>query len=144
MRARLAAVIALVTAFPLLHAGPAVAGDLAVRLAPAPAAGGQVVVDLYDSPETFREPDRARTRRGLVPQDGAATGRFADLPAGDYAIVAWQDADGDGELDRFLGMIPTEPYAVSNDPELSGPPQWEACVFTVPAEGRSLALTLRD
>lgn len=39
------------------------------------------------------------------------------------------DEDGDGAMDRFLGMIPTEGYGLSKDPEVSGPPQFDACAF---------------
>ena len=54
---------------------------------------------------------------------------FANLPAGDYAIKVFQDADDDGELD-FGIMGPSEAYGFSNGARATfGPPAWEAARF---------------
>ncbi len=71
------------------------------------------------------------------------TAVFGGLPPGRYAVVAYHDENGNGELDRFLGMIPREGYGVSNIPEPSGPPQFDQAAFDVPDEGRELAVPLR-
>jgi uncharacterized protein (DUF2141 family) len=66
------------------------------------------------------------------------------LPEGRIAVIAWHDADGDGALDRFLGMWPTEPWAVSNAPEISGPPEFAPAAVDLPAAGATLRLRLAD
>jgi len=58
---------------------------------------------------------------------------FADLPPGDYAIMAFHDEDGNGRLntDGAFGL-PSEPYAFSNNPNTwFGLPKHRKCVFRV-------------
>lgn len=77
-------------------------------------------------------------------REGRAEATFEHLPAGEYAIVAFVDLDGDGELDRTLLGMPREPIAYGNDatPRL-GPPAFEACVVEVGAGPVEIDLTLR-
>jgi len=58
---------------------------------------------------------------------------FDDLPAGDYAVMAYHDEDGDGNMNRGgLFGLPSEPYAFSNNPStFFGPPAWRKCLFSV-------------
>jgi uncharacterized protein (DUF2141 family) len=53
-----------------------------------------------------------------------------DIPYGKYAIMIFQDLNGNKKLDKgFLG-IPNEPIAFSNDfHPLFGPPRWKDCEF---------------
>ena len=57
---------------------------------------------------------------------------FADVAPGAYAVAAFHDADGDGELaQNFLGM-PVEGYGFSNGAVgFMGPPSFEAAAVTV-------------
>lgn len=58
---------------------------------------------------------------------------FDNLPAGDYAIMAFHDEDDDGKLDtNGLFGLPSEDYAFSNNPStLFGPPSYEKCRFAL-------------
>ena len=47
--------------------------------------------------------------------DADRGGRVRGLPPGRYAVAAYQDVNGNGELDKVPPGIPTEPYAFSND-----------------------------
>jgi uncharacterized protein (DUF2141 family) len=47
--------------------------------------------------------------------NGQASTRFADLPAGTYAISVFHDANANGKLDTFVG-IPREGYGFSRNP----------------------------
>ena len=40
---------------------------------------------------------------------------FPDLPDGRYAIAVYHDEDDDGELNKNVLTLPTEPYGFSND-----------------------------
>lgn len=92
---------------------------------------GAVKVVLYATPETFRKEDKALAVKTLPARPGEMSVAFAGLAPGRYAIVAYHDENGNGEMDRFLGMIPTEGYGLSNNPEVSGPPQFEPSAFDV-------------
>lgn len=113
----------------VLMALPALAVDLRVTVSGVAHDRGAVHLALYDGPDTFRDEEKARARTTLPAVPGDVVATFRDLPAGTYALIAYHDEDGDGAMDRFLGMIPTEGYGLSNDPEVSGPPQFDACAF---------------
>jgi uncharacterized protein (DUF2141 family) len=82
-----------------------------------------------------------RTRTPFLEGRGEAT--FEHLPEGAYAIVAFLDLDGDGELDRGAFGIPTEPVAYGNDAKPRfGPPSFDACVVEAGSGSREVTLTL--
>lgn len=75
--------------------------------------------------------------------DGRGTALFEGVPHGRYAIVAFVDLDGDGELDRGAFGLPIEPIAYGNDakPRL-GPPPFDACAVEVAGERIEVVLML--
>ena len=118
---------------------PAWAADetLVVTLAGVQHAKGQVRVSLYADPKTFRKEDKATAIQTVAPVVGETVVRFEKLPPGRYAIMAYHDEDGNGELNRRFGMFPTEGYGLSNNPTVVGPPKFEDSAFSVPApDGR--------
>ncbi|RUT26022.1 hypothetical protein C0V97_08130 [Asaia sp. W19] len=68
---------------------------------------------------------------------------FSDVPAGTYAIQAYQDRNGDAKLNRTFIGIPKEPIGFSRDPKLSyGPPSFEECALRFTDAGGTVALKL--
>lgn len=94
---------------------------------------GSMRVGLYSDPKTFRKEAYAFAIEQIPAQPGMATVHFPALPPGRYAIMAYHDEDGNGELNRRFGMFPTEGYGLSNNPTVSGPPAFEDSAFEVPA-----------
>lgn len=117
--------------------------NLTVNLAPVKDAKGSIRVGLYQDPKTFRKEAQAFSVQQVPAAPGSVQVRFTQLPPGRYAIMAYHDENGDGELNRRLGMFPTEGYGLSNNPKVMGPPQFEDSAFTVPAPGDSLSIELR-
>lgn len=115
----------------LLACGQAAAAELQVVVRQIAHGNGAVKAVLYASPETFRKEDKALAVRSLPAQAGELSFSFDGLAPGRYAVVAYHDENGNGQLDRFLGMIPTEGWGLSNNPEVSGPPAFEPSAFTV-------------
>lgn len=110
---------------------------LVVTLTGVQHAKGQMRVGLYTDPKTFRKEDKAVAIQTAAPVVGETVVRFEKLAPGRYAIMAYHDEDGNGELNRRLGMFPTEGYGLSNNPTVMGPPKFEDSAFDVPApEGR--------
>jgi uncharacterized protein (DUF2141 family) len=55
-----------------------------------------------------------------------------DVPAGSWAVLAYQDENENGELDRNLIGIPSENYGFSRDARGKfGPPSFEDAVIAV-------------
>lgn len=120
------------TVLAALLAGPAVhAAEVQVVVRHIAHDRGAVKVALYASPETFRKEDKALAVRSLPAVAGELTFPFDGLAPGRYAVVAYHDENGDGQMDRFLGMIPTEGWGLSNNPEVSGPPAFDPSAFDV-------------
>ena len=108
--------------------------DLEVTLEGIHSADGQVLVALH-----------RRTPGGAFPGDAGVVAskrrsadtepvmvRFADLRPGDYAVAAFHDADGDGELNTNIAGAPTEGYGFSNNAGgFMGPPSFEAAAVSL-------------
>ncbi|PZU06905.1 MAG: hypothetical protein DI605_17720 [Sphingomonas sp.] len=75
-------------------------------------------------------------------QKGSVTVTFHNVPPGDYAALAFHDANGDGALNRWLG-IPKEDFGLSG---LKGlplrPPRFKDSVFTHGAADQKMAVKL--
>lgn len=128
----------------LAWSGAAAAAELQVVVRPVAHDHGSVKLALYSSPETFRKEDKAQAVLSQPAVPGEMTFRFDGLAAGRYAIVVYHDEDGNGRMDRFLGMIPTEGWGLSNNPEVSGPPQFDPSAVTVTeAEPTRIVIDLR-
>ena len=78
--------------------------------------------DCEHDPVAFRTSVSASAGNGLV---------FDHLPAGDYALLILHDENGNGRIDKMLG-IPREGVGFSRNPRLfMGPPSFDAVRFTV-------------
>jgi uncharacterized protein (DUF2141 family) len=131
------ALLALAICAPLAHAG-----DLTLHVDKVQAGAGTIMVSLYDSAASyFKRP--ARVAR-VAASAGATIVVISDLAAGDYAITVYQDVNGNGQLERNLFGIPTEPFGFGNDAQGEmGPPSFDATKVTVPAAGLAATVTLR-
>ena len=93
---------------------------------------GAVRVALFDSEASFTRD--AREAAVLPIRAGQAEWTVRDLPPGRYAVAAFHDEDGDGDMDRGLFGIPREPYGFSRGARgRFGPPSWEAASVRVGA-----------
>lgn len=72
--------------------------------------------------------------------EGDNTIAVRDVPAGNWAVLAFQDVNGNGELDRNFIGIPSENYGFSRDARGKfGPPSFEDAVITVREDGSNVA-----
>lgn len=95
---------------------------------------GEMKVALFSDPKTFRKADQAFATQESKARAGTLSVVFENVPAGDYAIMAYHDEDGNGEMNRRLGMFPTEGYGLSNNPKVMGPPAFEDSRFEVSSD----------
>ena len=110
------------------------AADLEVRIDGLRSADGDVRVALHLQSEDSKFPGDAGVVGAFMRPAAAGSLRvvFADVVPGAYAVAAFHDADGDGELaQNFVGM-PTEGYGFSNGAlGFMGPPSFEDAAVTV-------------
>ena len=97
------------------------------------AATGSVMVALFGSEAAYN--GGAPVAQVGIPASGAVVARFENLPAGDYAMRAFHDVNGNGQMDTNPFGMPTEPYAFSNNARGNmGPASWERARFAVSGE----------
>lgn len=126
----------------LALAGPNLrAGDLAVRLVDPPATG-TVVLELYDSEESFADL-RAPIRSERFDLSHGPLLRLDQVPSKEVALVVYFDENGNGRLDRNFIGIPSEPLGFSNQYAPKGPPTYERAAFVMPDADQETTVSLR-
>lgn len=130
----------LVLAYGGLAVSAAIAADLDViadHVAPGP---GSIRFILYRGADGFRHEDRA-FRVLHAPADSLSSSvRFKDVPPGDYAVMAYHDANDDQKLDLRFGMFPKEGWGLSNNPKVMGPPSFAASHFAIGDKSSSIMI----
>ena len=124
---------------------PAFSADLAVEVRGIRSGEGRLFVAVH-SPET-RETFPADTDMfaGLQQRAIAGTIRFVlrDLPPGRYAVAAFHDENGNGDLDTNLVGIPSEGMGFANDPPSDfGPPNFDSAALTLGDAPAAAVMTL--
>lgn len=117
------------------------AASLTITLEGAKPGGGPLTVLLFDQADGFPKEARA-ARRHVLPKD-QRTLALDGLKPGNYAVMAYHDEDGNGELNRFLGMIPKEGWGLSNNPAVSGKPTFKDAAVTVQDNGAAVSINLK-
>ena len=68
---------------------------------------------------------------------------FAGLAPGDYAVAAFHDADGNGELGQNIVGMPTEGFGFSNGATgFMGPPSFDKAAITVGSEDARVSVVV--
>jgi len=93
-----------------------------------PPVTGEVVAWVFDSPNSFvdlRDP----VRTVVLPERGATPDYILDLPAGEYALIVFHDANKNGIMDKNFIGIPREWLGFSNRYWPEGPPTFARAAF---------------
>lgn len=126
----------------LLAMNLAGAADLTIRVDDVKAAGGTLMVAVFNSEGTFLKAPAKGSGAPAV-QNGT-TIVIKDLPEGDYAFAVYHDANSNGKMDKNLLGIPTEDYAFSNNAMgKMGPPSFASAKFALPAAGAEQRVSLK-
>lgn len=121
----------------------AAAADLTLAVSGA-SGPGTVRAMVFTDAEGFTTQTHPLAAVAVVPHDGRVRVTFADLPPGAYAVAAYQDVNGNQQLDRNWLGVPTEPYGFSHDarPGLS-PVEFGEASVDLPAAGGILPVRLQ-
>jgi uncharacterized protein (DUF2141 family) len=96
---------------------------------------GTVMVALFDSAAAFDGVSGRPVAATAVSASGPVVAVFENLRAGDYAVKAFHDVNGDGEMNTNPFGMPIEPYAFSNNAVGNmGPARWDRARFAVSGE----------
>ena len=103
---------------------------------------GPIRIAIYDSEESFGQPEQAVLKDSLFPVDGFVVWEMSlDILPDRFAIAAYHDLDDNGELNRALFNAPVEPYGFSNDARnLAGPPTFAETLISRPTSSQYIEL----
>ncbi len=125
----------------LLLAGcAATAGTIEVRVSNVPSNQGRVFIAVCDQAQFLK---KCAHGTSVPSQQGDTVVTIAGIPSGTWAVLAFHDANNNGELDRNLLGIPKEDYGFSRDATNKfGPPKFEAAAIQVGDEPMVAAIKL--
>jgi uncharacterized protein (DUF2141 family) len=135
---------ALLPALALLAPGLGAAAELVVRVGGLAEPLGRVGCSLFAGASGFPlDSAQARVQWHAADAKGVVC-RYADLPAGSYAVSIVHDRNGNQRVDTNLVGLPTEPWGVSNNvrPSLRAP-RFDEAAFKVPADERDLLVLIQ-
>ena len=123
-------------------ASAATAADLVLNLSTR-SSGGRIAVAVYRDAEAFRRGEGPVASR-MVSRTGAVTSvTITGLAPGRYAVAAFHDTDGNGDLTLWPIGLPREAYGFSNDARgRFGPPPFARAAFDLSAAGATQAFRL--
>lgn len=125
----------------LLAAVPAHAATVEVRVTGVTAGKGKVNVAVCDRERFLKQ---CLYSASVPAQATEAVVSLKDIPAGTWAVLAYQDENDNGELDRNFIGIPRENYGFSrNAAGRFGPPSFEDAAIEVRDGTTSAPIKLR-
>jgi len=103
---------------------------------------GQVRVAVFTTNDDF--PDKGTYQKSISLDPTKKVQVAFTLPEGDYAVAAYHDKNGNGELDTNMIGIPKEDYGFSNDARgRMGPPSFDDAKVTVQQPAQTIQINLR-
>ena len=102
---------------------------------------GTIQVGLYDLGDHFLE--KTYKSIAIKAKKGSVEVVFENIPNNTYAISLYHDEDDNKELNKLFGIIPTEPYGISNNAKESySAPLWEKAKFKLENQNITQSISL--
>ncbi len=103
---------------------------------------GTVRVALFNSEDSFL--DKAFQTKSVKANGTEVSIEFTDLPAGEYGLSVFHDANDNGELDKNFVGIPKEGFGFGNNAMGTfGPPSFEKAKVKLDSASLSHEITLK-
>lgn len=101
---------------------------------------GDIYVQLCSEADYLEAPC---AHQAIKPAASLVEFTFENVAAGEWAVLAWRDPNGDGEMETGLFGIPAEPVAIYGDPRgFFGPPSFSASAVTIGPQGRRFEIKI--
>lgn len=126
-----------------LFAAAVHAGELTVTITDIREAQGSLMVAVVNSDAGWNNQEKPVAAQKIAAAKGEMTFKFANLPAGQYAVQVMHDQNDNDKLDsNFLG-IPSEGYGFSNNPNVMRRAHFDEARFEVGNESKAITIRLR-
>jgi uncharacterized protein (DUF2141 family) len=106
--------------------------------------GGNLRIGVYDQATFVVRGSKPLEGKSIPAKAGEMVVTFDGLKPGEYGVKTFQDENANGKMDTIMGMMPSEPYGMSNDarPSMAGPP-WDEAKFTLKPGANTITIHLR-
>ncbi|OFC72544.1 DUF2141 domain-containing protein [Alteromonas confluentis] len=131
----------LITALTTLYCIGAQAANIEITFTDMNNLSGELYVAVYNSEDAFSKKRAMQSQIVSVYKKDQKV-ILADVPAGEYSVMVFQDLDGNHQLNTNMLGIPTEPYGFSTNPRLMGPPTFGAIRFPVTEELVAISINM--
>lgn len=126
----------------ILTTAPLQAAELNIKLTEVKSNKGQIMLAVYDSKASFSKTPVQAVSIPATP--GEMDIKLEDLPAGKYAVMLYQDIDGNNKLKKNMLGLPREPWGGSlGGKPVFGPPTWKSTCFELLESGTQITIKLR-
>lgn len=98
---------------------------------------GTVKFAFYNEENFMKQPIYAKS---ASVENGKSTVLFENVPQGIYAILCFQDENGNNRMDFEQNGMPKENYGASNNIMTYGPPEFDSSKFEVTDEDLTLEI----
>jgi uncharacterized protein (DUF2141 family) len=136
----------LIAVGPVLLAQTNATSTLIIKIVGARNTKGKIGVALFKSAEGFPQDESKmfQPKSMVIDQKTmSAEAVYTNLPPGTYAVVARHDENNNMKLDKNLFGIPTEGYAISNNPKPRlRAPHWDEASFVLKSPTQSVEVKL--
>lgn len=117
--------------------------SLTVKIENVTAKGGNLRVGVYDKTNFVVRGSKPVAGKEIPAKAGEMIVTFDGLAPGDYGVKVLQDENANGKMDTVMGMMPSEPYGISNDaqPSMAGLP-WDTARLSLKAGANATTIHL--
>lgn len=104
---------------------PTLAHELTLKIDKVQSLKGFLLVAVYDQAGHYESNSQWVAVRKIKMTEAPMMISLGDLPAGHYAVKLFQDENDNGQIDKSVIGIPTEPYGFSNNGGTYGQPSFD-------------------
>jgi len=105
---------------------------------------GLVKIAIFDNADSYQRRKEPLRFTDMQAETDSCTWRVEGLAPGQYAVAAFQDENGNGELDKGTFGIPLEHYGFSNHPQGKlRPPSYDRAQVEYRGEAMQVDILLR-
>ena len=106
--------------------------------------GGTLRVGIYKPGEKFKTATPFVNRQIKIENPGNQRVEF-ELQPGTYAVALYHDLNDNHKIDKHFFGYPKEPFGLSNNfRPLFSAPEFRDCAIELPAQGKSISISLID
>jgi uncharacterized protein (DUF2141 family) len=104
---------------------PTLAHELMLKIDKVKTLNGSLLIAVYNQAPNYDNNTQWVVARKIKVTEAPMLISLGDLPAGDYAVKLFQDENDNGQIDKSVIGIPTEPYGFSNNGGSYGQPSFD-------------------